>query len=201
MASFISDSIFAGLKTQFEEAMRKVVRDIAEGEGLDADELMAKYLVNVIPATKEAKGKAKAKPDREAKVTVKPVDDDEASGSEPCKCCAMTAKGKPCALKPLSGTNMCRVHAKKVEEASGSGVTGPIKEKKSKAAKKEKKKRDEPVHTHELDDERHDDCELCQTHGNPLDDAPEEFETVVSPPRSLRDRLRRVMVEEFEDDE
>ena len=206
MASFISDSIFTALKAQFEEAMRKVVRDIAEGEGLDADELMAKYLVNVIPATKEAKGKAKvkAKPAREAKVTVKPAEaEDEASGSETaCKCCATTAKGKPCALKPLSGTNLCRVHAKKVEEASGSGVTGPIKEKKKpKATKKKEKKREEPVHTHELDDERHDDCELCQTHGNPLDEEPEEFETVVSPPRSLRERLRRVTVEEFEDDD
>ena len=35
MASFVSDSIFVGLKTQFEDAMRTLVQRIAEGEGLD----------------------------------------------------------------------------------------------------------------------------------------------------------------------
>lgn len=76
MASFVSDSIFAALKTQFEDAMRNLVSSIAEGEGLDAQQLMDKYLVNVIPATKAAKGKAPAKT-RKAKVSMSPVDPDE----------------------------------------------------------------------------------------------------------------------------
>jgi hypothetical protein len=202
MASFVSDSIFAGLKTQFEDAMRSLVQKIADGEGLDEAELMSKYLVNVIPATKEAKGKAPVK-ERKAKVTVTPATDE--------KCSCLTAKGKPCALKPMFGTMMCRVHTKKAEAegmvASGSGA-GPIKEpkepKKAGKPKKAKKvKADAPVHTHALDGEDHDDCELCQTHGNPLNEiVEEEFETVTSPRRSLRERLMRVAeTEEFVDDD
>ena len=204
--SFVSDAIFAGLKAQFENAMIELVSQIAEGEGLDRDELCAKYLVNVMPAPREAKGKAKmTSSTREAKVT---VTDTEAV----CSC--TTAKGKPCSLKPLLGTTMCRIHTKKAE-ADGSvstGVaTGPIKDPKpstkkgasaSAAAKKPRKakKRNEepPVHTHELDEEIHEDCELCQTHGCPLEtvDEDEEFERVKSPPRSLRERLSRIAAAE-----
>lgn len=202
MASFVSDSIFASLKAQFEDAMRSLVQKIAEGEGLDEAELMSKYLVNVIPATKEAKGKAPAKPRKEAKVTVTASTDSDA------KCSCVTAKGKPCALKPLFGTTMCRIHTKKAEAggASSGPSTGPIKESKKpkeKAKKAKKVKTDAPVHTHELDDEDHDDCELCQSHGNPLHETEDEFETVTSPRRTLRDRLMRVAEEEefLDDDE
>ena len=222
MASFISDAIFAGLKTQFENAMIELVANIAEGEGLDKEELMSKYLVNLMAPKTKAKAPAKPRAPRKAKVTVTPVDPDETQDpsaeeeapvpAAPCACSCLTAKGKPCALKALPGTTMCRVHTKKAE-ADGTvttgAATGPIKEKKprKKAEPKPKKakkvKRDEPVHTHELDDETHDDCELCQTHGCPLaEDDDEEYETVMSPPRSLRDRLARTAgTEEFVDDD
>jgi hypothetical protein len=262
MASFVSDSIFAALKTQFEDAMRNLVSSIAEGEGLDAQELMAKYLVDVIPA---AKAKAPAKT-RKAKVSVTPVDPDETQDptAAPAACSCLTAKGGPCKLKPLFGTAMCSIHTKKAEAAASApagAATGPIKRPKKKAvatreepvadsdeeddaprpvpkkkrapakkssaaaeggaaagsddeaaapsapkkaAKKTKKvKSDAPVHTHELDDEVHDDCELCQTHGCPLEDNEDEYETVMSPPRTLRERLMRAATtDEFvEDDE
>jgi hypothetical protein len=268
MASFVSDSIFATLKTQFEDAMRNLVSSIAEGEGLDAQHLMDKYLVNVIPATKEAKGKGSAKT-RKAKVSVTPVDPDETQDPNatpmPTACSCLTAKGGPCKLKPLFGTAMCSIHTKKAEAAASAPAgssTGPIKRLKKKAvatreepvaddsdtedaprpvapkkkrapakkvtdeggaaagsddeagpsapaapkkaAKKAKKvKSDAPVHTHELDDEVHSDCELCQTHGCPLEDVEDEYETVMSPPRTLRERLARAaVVDEFvEDDE
>ena len=246
MASFVSDSIFAALKTQFEDAMRNLVMD--------------KYLVDVIPA---AKAKAPAKT-RKAKVSVTPVDPDEtqdpSAAPVPTACSCLTAKGGPCKLKPLQGTNMCGIHTKKAEAAASAPATGPIKRPKKKTpatrekpvpdsdaeeedairpvapkkkrapakksaaaeggaaagsddeaaapaapkkAKKAKKvKMDAPVHTHELDDEVHDDCELCQTHGCPLDDNEDEYETVMSPPRTLRERLARAaMADEFVDDE
>ena len=265
MASFVSDSIFAALKTQFEDAMRNLVSSIAEGEGLDVQQLMDKYLVDVIPA---AKAKAPAKT-RKAKVSVTPVDPDETQDPNavpmPTACNCLTAKGGPCKLKPLFGTAMCSIHTKKAEAAASApagAATGPIKRPKKKAAavieepvadsdaeddaprpvapkkkrapakkkdaaaaeggaaagsddeaaapaapkkaKKAKKvKSDAPVHTHELDDEVHDDCELCQTHGCPLEDNEDEYETVMSPPRTLRERLTRAaMISEFvEDDE
>jgi len=262
MASFVSDSIFAALKTQFEDAMRSLVSSIAEGEGLDVQQLMDKYLVDVIPA---AKAKAPAKT-RKAKVSVTPVDPDETQDPNvvpmPTACSCLTAKGGSCKLKPLFGTAMCGIHTKKAEAAAGmpeGAATGPIKRPKKKAtavieepvsdaeddaprpvsakkkrapakkkeaaateggaaagsdneagpsapkkAKKTKKvKTDAPVHTHELDDEVHDDCELCQTHGCPLEDNEDEYETVTSPPRTLRERLARAaVISEFvEDDE
>jgi len=256
MASFVSDSIFAALKTQFEDAMRNLVSSIAEGEGLDVQQLMDKYLVDVIPA---AKAKAPAKT-RKAKVSVTPVDPDETQDPNavpmPTACSCLTAKGGACKLKPLFGTAMCGIHTKKAEAAAGmpeGSATGPIKRSKKKAAavleepvadaeddaprpvaskkkrapakksagaaagsddeagpsapkkaKKAKKvKTDAPVHTHELDDEVHDDCELCQTHGCPLEDNEDEYETVMSPPRTLRERLARAAtISEFvEDDE
>ena len=249
MASFVSDTIFAALKTQFEDAMRNLVSSIAEGEGLDVQELMDKYLVNVIPATKEAKAKAPAKT-RKAKVIVTPVDPDATQDPNmPTACSCMTAKGGMCKLKPLFGTAMCSIHTKKAEaalERPEGASTGPIKTKKKTAApapaedleesgdaapapkkkrapakKKEtgeagpsepKKKRapakkkvatPAPVHTHELDDETHDDCELCQTHGCPLEEGETEYETVMSPPRTLHERLTRAaaIMEFVEDDE
>ena len=270
MASFVSDSIFAALKTQFEDAMRNLVSSIAEGEGLDAQQLMDKYLVNVIPATKEAKGKASAKT-RKAKVTVTVDPDETQDPNMPTACSCLTAKGGSCKLKPLFGTAMCSIHTKKAEAERGmpeGSATGPIKKSKSKKkvaavtvvddleeggagpeepeetaaevtpapkkkrapAKKKvaaasvdeddddesapapKKKRaptkkkvatPAPVHTHELDDETHDDCELCQTHGCPLEEGETEYETVMSPPRTLRERLTRAaaIMEFVEDDE
>ena len=177
-----------------------VVR-IAEGEGLDVDEMLKKYLGN------EAKP-PKAKATRAAKVTV--------SDTTVTKCTATTAKGKPCSLNALPGTCTCRVHTKKGEdEESGPGPsTGPIKKPKEKKEKKtvaKKKKRDDPpMHTHDLDETVHEDCELCHTHGNPLassstpdvPDVPEEeeeFETVTSPRRSLRSRLMAAAIEEEND--
>ena len=221
MASFVSDSIFASLKTQFEDAMRNLVISIAEGEGLDARELMHKYLVNVIPATAEAKGKGPATKPRKAKVTVKEIDPDKTKAV--CSC--LTAKGKPCSLKPMLGTEMCSVHTKKAASkplpAEDDDVEEmPVVDKKKKSSAKSKKddsgagpstsatkktkkiKVDAPVHTHELDDEVHDDCELCQTHGCPLEDMEDEYETVMSPPRTLCERLRRAaVVDSFVDDD
>ena len=61
-----------------------------------------------------------------------------------------------------------------------------------------------PVHTHELDDQVHDSCELCQSHGNTLakPEGEEEYETVSSPVRTLRERLMMLATEDdFEDEE
>lgn len=201
MASFISDAIFSGLKAQFENAMIELVAKIAEGEGLDKDELMTKYLGSGPVMTTKARAPRKTK-----KATVTVTVDPTVEVVTKCSC--TTAKGKPCMLKPLDGTTMCRIHTKKAEsagEVTTGAASGPIKEPKPKKTKKAKAKRDEPMHTHELDGETHEDCELCQTHGCPLaeEDAEEEYETVTSPPRTLRERLTRAaaMLEYVEDDD
>jgi hypothetical protein len=52
------------------------------------------------------------------------------------------------------------------------------------------------MHTHTLTTEVHTDCDLCQSHGNPLAES-EDFELVVEP-KSLNSRLAALM-EEAED--
>jgi len=188
-----------------DELMRNLVTRIAEGEGLDVDELVNKYLgPEAKPIEKTAPKKTRA-----AKVTV--------TEATTTKCTAVTAKGKPCRLNALTGTCMCSVHTKKGEstpapkktrrptptpepEEDEAGPSAPPAPKKKPTKKKVRVAA--PEHTHELDDEVHTDCELCQTHGSALaENDTEEFETVVSPRRSLRKRLMAVAEEEDNYDE
>jgi len=187
----------------FDEILRReivaVLTRVADGENLDIDELVTKYLpVDVTPA-KETKTKKK----RAAKVSTNP-EPEPTTPVPTSKCTAVTAKGKPCSLKALAGGCMCRVHLKAAEKPAAPTPTprgpaaGPVKK------PKKVKKTEQPKHTHELDEETHDDCELCQTHGSAMADTDdeEEFETVMSPPRTLRERLAtRLEYEDDEDDE
>ena len=189
----------------FDEILRRemsaMLSRVAEGEGLDVNYLMSTYLpVDITPATVlETKEKAAPKK-RAAKVTV------TAPGPSSTKCTSVTAKGKPCSLKALAGGCFCRVHLKASEKPPApvhEKVPRPPASVPVKKAKK-MKKLEEPKHTHELDEETHDDCELCQTHGSAMADTDdeEEFETVKSPPRTLRERLAKfATTEEYEDEE
>lgn len=151
-------------------ATRELMERIAKDYNLNAEELVSKYV----------KGKARA-----ATVVV--------TDTAP-KCSATTAKGKPCAAKPLSGTCFCRVHTKKSD--AGPSEPAPV-AKKTKAAPAPP-----PTHTHPLDSTVHDDCELCQSHGNPLAETEEEFEVASSPTRTLRERLMQLATEsDFEDED
>lgn len=190
----------------FDEILRReltaVLSRVAEGEGLDLDNLVSKYLpADVAPAKVSTKAPKKK---REAKVSVNPEPKPETT-----KCTSVTAKGKPCSLKALAGECMCRVHLKAAEKAEETQevpappaprgpATGPIKK------PKKAKKTEQPKHSHDVDEDTHDDCELCQTHGSAMADTDdeEEFETVLSPPRTLRERLARIVAtQEYEDDD
>jgi hypothetical protein len=204
----------------FDEILRReivaVLTRVADGENLDIEELVSKYLpADVVPAkaTKAAPKK------RAAKVSVNP--EPAAEPKTTTKCTSTTAKGKQCTLKAVDGECMCRVHLKAAKKpappprVSRGPATGPVKpprdgddsdEEEIKPVRKPKKvkKTEQPKHTHELDEETHDDCELCQTHGSAMaeTDDEEEFETVMSPPLSIRERLARIVrTEEYEDDE
>jgi hypothetical protein len=130
-----------------------------------------------------------------AAVTV--VDDLEEGGAGPEEPEETVAEVTPAPKKK-------RVPAKKKVAAAASGDDEPDPApKKKRAPTKKKVATPAPVHTHELDDETHDDCELCQTHGCPLEEGETEYETVMSPPRTLRERLTRAaaIMEFVEDDE
>jgi len=157
---------------------------IAEGEGLELEVLMSKYL----PATGPIKTPIKA-----AKIVVKKEDT--------VKCTATTAKGKPCSLNALGGGCLCRVHSKAPKEPKAKEPKAPKEPKKP--AKKKAKKTEQPAHSHSLDEMVHADCELCQSHGSPLEDTDvdEEFETIASPKMQLKERLNKVVKDAYEDED
>lgn len=189
----------------FDEILRReltaVLSRVAEGEGLDLENLVSKYLpVDVAPAKTTTKATKKK---RSASVSVNPEPKPAAT-----KCTSTTAKGKKCSLNAVEGGCMCRVHLKSAEKPAAPAraprapvtgpATGPVKK------PKKVKKTEQPAHSHGLDEETHEDCELCQTHGSAMADTDdeEEFETVMSPPRTLRERLARVVnTQEYEDEE
>ena len=179
----------------FRREMTAMLTRVAEGEGLDVAYLVSTYLPLDITPTKPEKKK------RAAKVTV-------SAESGEVKCSATTAKGKPCSMKPLAGKCVCRVHDKPLKTPAApkkakkpvDDEAGPSEPPKKKSKKVKTK---QPEHTHAVDNEIHDECELCQTHGTPLDDtdADEEFETVMSPPRSLKERLKALTAETYDEEE
>ena len=206
----------------FDEILRReivaVLSRVADGENLDIDDLVSKYLPEDVAPAKATTTKAAPKKKRAAKVSVNPE-----PAKESTKCTSKTAKGKQCTLKAVDGECMCRVHLKAASKPAAPArvprgpATGPVKpprddddsedddEIKPVRKPKKVKKTEQPKHTHKLDGEVHEDCELCQTHGSAMadtDDEEEEFETVMSPPRTLRERLASIVkTQEYEDDE
>ena len=217
-----STSSFAQM---FDEILRReltaVLSRVAEGEGLELENLVAKYLPEDVAPAKATKTKAAPKKKRTAKVSVNPEPDEASGSTTSTKCTSTTAKGKKCSLKAVDGECMCRVHLKAASKPAApprvprGPATGPVKPPRDDASDSEDeeikpvrkpkkvKKTEQPKHTHELDEETHEDCELCQTHGSAMADTDEEeeFETVMSPPRTLRERLSRIVTEAYEDDE
>ena len=81
-----------------------------------------------------------------------------------------TAKKGQCSVSPLKGECYCKRHLKQQSEAPKQDVPKPVKPEPKKAAAKVA-----PVHEHEIDDEKHASCDLCQTHGTALVEE-QEFE-------------------------
>jgi hypothetical protein len=141
------------------ERDRVFLERIAAEYNLPVDELKAKYT--------ETAAKVAVKKPRKAKVTVE-------GPNAPPKCQATTAKKGPCSFAALKGECFCKRHLKQQNEAKAPAVAkqpGAIPPPPSLEEPKT-----EPVHKHEPDEEMHDDCELCQSHGNPLEFEAEEYE-------------------------
>jgi len=173
----------AAIETQVYDTLHQLLGKIAEDYGLNHGEMVEKYLVlgrECSPPPQyiykntgdesegsvngEDKPKKKREPKRKATKKVKEAKVEDREG----KCTATTAKGTLCKNKALGGGCTCRVHTKNADEDEP-------KEKKKRA---KKSKKVEPEHTHKLDELAGSDCELCETHGNPLD-GEQEFEVVI----------------------
>jgi hypothetical protein len=158
------------IETSVYETLHSLLGQLAKDYSLDHGELVDRYLVrgregSPPPSFIYTKEVETPKAPKKAKVKVTRADSD--SEEREGKCTALTAKGTQCKNKAFGGGCMCRVHSKGTE---------PKEAKAPKEAKKRgRKAKAEPEHTHKLDEMAGGDCELCETHGNPLN-GEQEFE-------------------------
>ena len=176
------------------ERDRVFLERIAADYKLDFAELEAKYLQAAQDAIKVPRQYKKREPKVAVAVTLEgeapaPAKPAKVPKAKPeAKCCAgTTAKKQPCKFSALKGEVFCKRHLKQ-----SLGET--------EAAPKAAKKGPEPQHTHPLT-ATDDACELCQSHGNPLDASEPEFEVAgphtgpVKPASSVQERLSKLLDE------
>lgn len=165
------------------ERDRIFIERIAADYNLNADELKKKYI--------EAAESAIKVPRKYTKHVAKEVNVVSVTPKAKNCCTAQTSKKEPCKFSALKGEVFCKRHLKETET--------PTKEKPVAAPKAPKKapKPDQPIHTHDLASGIVSECDLCQSHGNALEE-PEEFELVVP---SVKDRLAALLNVPDEDEE
>ena len=153
------------------ERDRQFVVRIAADYNLNFEELHQKYLETAEAAIKVPR-KYKKREATSVTVVTEPkpakVPKEPKAKAEKQKCTACTSKKEPCKFSALKGEVFCKRHLK---QATGE----PEEPKKAKEPKKAAKKAEQPVHTHDLNAGIVTDCDLCQSHGNPLVEA-EGFE-------------------------
>jgi hypothetical protein len=121
--------------------------------------------------------------------------------AEKQKCTACTSKKEPCKFSALKGEVFCKRHLRATQEESGEVAP------KEKAAKKPAKKAEQPVHTHPLTENAKGECDLCESHGNPLAEEA-EFEVVmgtsgtapVPVPQTVAERLAAILSESADEE-
>lgn len=150
---------------------------VSEDYKIPFEELQQKYLETAEQAIKVPRTYKK----RDAKsVTVvsvnsgEPVKAPKGKGEKQC-CTAHTSKKEPCKFGAIKGEVFCKRHLKQsLGESSADKPASPKPVKKA-------AKPPQPMHTHSLTDTAVDACELCQSHGNPLEVAEMAFEVVRAP--------------------
>lgn len=170
-----STTVFAqAIDALVAERDRVFIQRVCDDYKLDFKELSAKYFEAAESAIKVPRKYKK----REPKSVTVTVAEGEAKAPKEAKvkqcCTAHTSKKEPCKFNALKGEVFCKRHLKQsLNEAEPKAPKEP----KAKKAKKVEKPL-EPVHSHQPDAEVHDDCDLCQSHGNAMSAEAEEFELV-----------------------
>lgn len=154
------------------ERDRQFVERIASEYNLNFDELNKKYLETAemaikVPRKYTKKAKSVTVVDGAAPEAIEVAP--KAPKVKPC-CTALTSKKEACKFSALKGEVFCKRHLKQ-----SVGDSEP-KEPKAKKAPKAKKP-EQPVHTHPLN-ETGVACDLCASHGNPLEKNDQDFEIV-----------------------
>lgn len=162
------------------ERDRQFVLRIATEYSLNFEELNKKYLETAEMAIKvPRKYTKKAKEPKSVTVAEGTAPDakevtkaPKAPKEKPC-CTAQTSKKEPCKFSALKGEVFCKRHLKQSLEE-----TAPKEPKAAKVPKKVVKKAEQPVHTHPLTS-TDPACDLCASHGNPLEEGEQDFEVVM----------------------
>jgi hypothetical protein len=152
------------------ERDRQFVQRIATEYSLNFEELNKKYL-----ETAEMAIKVPRKYTKKAAKEPKSVEVGEGAAPDATQVAkapkAQTSKKEPCKFSALKGEVFCKRHLKQSLEETAPKV--PKEPKAPKAAKKA----EQPVHTHPLT-ETDEACDLCASHGNPLEETERDFEVV-----------------------
>ena len=177
MASF-ADAINALVA----ELDRQFVQRIATEYSLNFEELNKKYLETAEMAIKvPRKYTKKGKEPKSVEVVGGAAPDatqvakaPKVPKEKPC-CTAQTSKKEPCKFSALKGEVFCKRHLKQSLEETAPKVP------KEPKVPKVVKKAEQPVHTHPLE-EADEACDLCSSHGNPLEETEQDFEIVLNNP-------------------
>jgi hypothetical protein len=183
-----SQILTAAIETQVYDVLHSLLLKIASDYDLDHGVLVERYLISgregspppqyIYKRTEGDIPDAPVKAPRKAKVRVSKKDSDseeevapkrarktkpksDAEDDREGKCTSLTAKGTLCKNNAFGGGCTCRVHTPK----DGKATKEPKEKKKAKGGKS---KKGEPEHSHKMDELAASDCELCETHGNPL---------------------------------
>ena len=195
------------------ERDRQFILRVAQDYNLNFEELNTKYLETAAMAIKVPRKYTKREPKSVSVIEVTegtvPAKVPKAKEPKVKQCCtAATSKKEPCKFSALKGEVFCKRHLKQ-----SLGEAAEPSEPKAKKAPKAPKKGPEPVHTHVMDAEIHADCELCESHGNPMATEVQQFEVVTAVPKfttpatgpikvpSVDDRLAAMLAEADESEE
>ena len=174
------------MATNFALAIDKMVRErdiaflqkIAEDYNLPFEELQAKYTtvaeaaVKVKRPYKKREAKMVEITNAEGEKVQVAVKEDKESSKEKKTCEAQTSKKEACKFSALKGGCFCKRHQRQHDEEQ-SGEPAP-----KKAKKEVVQKQPQPMHTHALDTPGKE-CNLCESHGNPLANDGDDFELVM----------------------
>ena len=152
------------------ERDRVFLERVAKDYNLNFEELSAKYLevseaAIKVPRKYTKKAKVVTVETAEGETTAKPA---KPVAEKQC-CTAHTSKKEPCKFSALKGEVFCKRHLR----ASMGEPAEPKAPKAKKAAKPA-----EPVHSHPVDQEATEPCDVCTKYGKPLEAVPTKFETV-----------------------
>jgi len=159
MASIVLGQILDKFAGDFTEYLDCILTDIASEYKLDLEELQGKYLRSEFRKSTPAAKKKKVESDEEGRG----------------KCEAKTAKGQPCKNNALAGMKFCQCHnkdkkaapKKKAQKKSDSESGTESEAEAPPAPRKAALKKVAQKHSHDKVIGEQENCEMCETLGNP----------------------------------